>query len=246
VSPNLTTFLFEAANFIALAALLAWLFFKPVRQAIEDQRAKVKAQEEEAVQKLADAERVRQEINAQHQGLAAELEQLRTEARAAAKQESEALLATMHAQLERERSALRRDTLNIEKARTAKLAQALASAAYSTVKRFFEQMEGPELERLLIKAACRELSTFSNHTLGSATVESAALLDADAQGRIESALGAANTTAEFRVVPELVAGVRIATLQGLIDASVTGLAAFAEQSLTEEMTAMILEESDRA
>jgi F0F1-type ATP synthase membrane subunit b/b' len=246
VSPSLTTFLFEAANFIALAALLAWLFFKPVRQAIEDQRAKIKAQEEEAAQKLTDAERMRQEINTQHKGLATELEQLRTKARAAAKQESEALLATTRAQLERERSALRRDALNIENAQTAKLAQALAAAAYSTVKRFFEQMAGPELEQLLIKAACRELSTFSSNALESVTVESAAPLDAEAQGLIASVLGTAKKTAAFRVSPELVAGVRISTLQGLIDASVAGLAAFAEQALTEEITALIREESDHA
>jgi hypothetical protein len=48
------------------------------------------------------------------------------------------------------------------------------------------------------------------------------------------------------VVPELLAGVRIATPQGLIDASVSGLARFAEQVLIDDMTAMIQEEADHA
>lgn len=246
MSPSLSTFLFEVANFIALAALLAWLFFKPVRQAIADQRAKISAQEEKAAQKLADADRMRQQIAAQHKALAIELEQFRVEARAAAKQESDALLATTRAQLERERSALRRDALNIEKAQAAKLAQALASAAYLTVKRFFEQMEGPELERLLMTAACQELSAFSIDSLGSVTVESATLLDPEAQALMASTLGEAKKTAVFRVLPELVSGVRISTQQGLIDASVAGLATFAEQSLAEALAAMIREEVEHA
>jgi hypothetical protein len=48
------------------------------------------------------------------------------------------------------------------------------------------------------------------------------------------------------VLPELVSGVRIATQQGLIDASVAGLATFAEQSLAEALAAMIREEVEHA
>jgi F0F1-type ATP synthase membrane subunit b/b' len=173
VSPSLTTFLFETANFIALAVLLAWLFFKPVRNAIETQRLTVKTQAEEAARKLSDAERIQQEIESKHQKLAAELERLRAETRTTVKQESDALLAATRAQLERERAALRRDMLNLERAQIAKLARALASTAYATLKRFFEQMEGPELEQLLLKAACRELSLLANRALGPVTIESA-------------------------------------------------------------------------
>lgn len=246
VSPSLTTFLFETANFVTFAALLAWLFFKPVRKAIETQRMTIQTQAEEAARKLSDAKRVRQEIEAQHQKLATELERLRAETHKTAKQESDALLATTRAQLERERAALRRDMLNLEKAQTAKLARALASAAYATLKRFFEQMEGPELEQLLLKAACRELHLLSNHALGPVTIESAAPLDIEAKQMIGGAMGTPKKTVDFRVVPELVAGLRIATRHGLIDASVAGLAHFAEQSLVDDITAMIQEESGDA
>jgi F0F1-type ATP synthase membrane subunit b/b' len=217
-----------------------------VRQAIADQQAKVNTQAEEAARKLSDAERVRQEIAAQRQKLATELELMRAESRETAKQEADTLLAAARAQLERERAALRRDLLNIENAQTVKLAQALASAAHTTLKRFLEQMEGPELEQLLLKAACRELNTLSHGALGPVTVEAAAPLGSEAKQMIASAIGAPENTAAFRVVPALVAGVRISTRHGLIDASVAGLAHFAEQSLREDITAMIQEESDDA
>ena len=107
-------------------------------------------------------------------------------------------------------------------------------------------MEGPELERLLMTAACQELSAFSIDSLGSVTVESATPLDPEAQALMASTLGEAKKTAVFRVLPELVSGVRISTQQGLIDASVAGLATFAEQSLAEALAAMIREEVEHA
>lgn len=246
MSPSLTTFLFETANFLALVALLTWLFFKPVRNAIETQRVKLQTQAEEAAQQLSDAEHIRQEIAAQRQQLTAELERMRAETHTAAQQEADTLLTATRAQLERERAALRRDALNLEKAQTAKLARALASAAYSTIKRFFEQMEGPELEELLLKAACRELRLLARDTLGPVTIESTAPLSTEATQMITCAMGTPHDTVDVRVVPELVAGVRMTTRHGLIDASVAGLAHFAEQSLVDDITAMIQAESSHA
>jgi F0F1-type ATP synthase delta subunit len=103
-------------------------------------------------------------------------------------------------------------------------------------------MEGPELEQLLLKAACRELSLLANRALGPVTIESATSLHTKAKQMIECAMGTPNKTVDFHVVPELVAGVRIATRHGLIDASVAGLAHFAEQSLVDDITAIIQEE----
>ena len=120
----------------------------------------------------------------------------------------------------------------------------MATATHSTMKRFLEQLEGPELEQTLIKAACRELQTFSNNSLAPVTVESATPLDDESRQLINASLGNAAKTADFRVVPELKGGLRISTAHGLIDASITGLANFAEQSLSAEMESMIREESE--
>jgi F-type H+-transporting ATPase subunit b len=244
VNDSLWTFAFEIANFVALAAVLAWLFFKPVRKAIEDQQAKARRLEEDAAQKLADAKRVGEEIDSQRQALASELEAMRSKVREAAKQEAEQILAEARAHAERERATLKRDALHIERAQTAKIASAVATATHDTMQRFLQQLEGPELEQTLIKAVCRELQTFSNNSLAPVTIESATSLDNEARELVNSSLGTAAKTAVFRVVPELKGGLRISTAHGLIDASATGLANFAEQSLSAEMESIIRQESE--
>ena len=75
------------------------------------------------------------------------------------------------------------------------------------------------------------------------TVETASALDETSKAEIEAALGRAKKRANFRVVPELVTGLRITTEEGLIDASVSGLASFAEQFLNTEIDRMLSEES---
>jgi F0F1-type ATP synthase delta subunit len=145
--------------------------------------------------------------------------------------------------MELERASMKRDALHIEGAQLSKIARAVATATHDALKRFLQQMEGPELEQTLIKAACRELQTFSNNSLAPVTVESAAQIDDELLELINTSLGNAAKTADFRVVPELEGGIRISTAHGLIDASVMGLANFAEQSLSADMESMIREES---
>lgn len=244
MSDSLWTFGFEIANFVGLAAVLAWLFFKPVRKALEDQRAKAKRKAEDATENLAAAERLRKDIESQHETLATELEAMRIKAREVAEHEAERIVAEGRSQMERERAKLKREKLHVAQAQTAKIARAVATATHTTLNRFFQQMEGPQLEQILIKAACRELQTFSNNSLAPVTVESATQIDDESLELIKSALGTAAKTADFRVVPELNGGLRISTAHGLIDASITGLASFAEQSLSAEMESMIREESE--
>jgi F-type H+-transporting ATPase subunit b len=244
VNDSLWTFVFEIANFVALAAVLAWLLFKPVRKALADQQAKARQLEDDAAQKLTDAESLRQDVESQRQALAGELETMRVRVREIARQEAEQILAEARAHAERERAALKRDALHIERAQMTKIARAVATATHDTMKRFLQQMEGPELEQTLLKAACRELKAFSNNPLAPVTIESAAPLDDDARRLINASLGVAAKSADFRVVPGLEGGLRISTAHGLIDASVTGLANFAEQSLSAEMESIIREEDE--
>jgi F-type H+-transporting ATPase subunit b len=248
MSPSLTTFFFELVNFLALAVVLTWLFFKPVRKALEDQHARARAQEEAAARKLAEAEQLRTEMESQRQSLASELETMQAEARELARKERETLLADAHQRLEQERAVQRRQALNLEKTQMARIAQAVARTTHAVVERFLGQMQGQDLERTLLQAACRELPAFSGKHHGSGslapvTIESASPLDAQARQMIESALGPAKDTANYQVNPALIAGLRIATAQGLVDASVAGLAEFAGRSLQAEMEAMVREES---
>lgn len=244
MNESLWTFVFEIANFVALAAALAWLFFKPVRAAIADEQARARRLEEDAARKLAHAEQVRKEIEAQRHALSRELEKSRTEAHENAKHEAQQTLAEARQRIERDRAALKREALNIKRAQMARIAAAVARATYGTMGRFLRQLEGPELEQTLIESACRELRGLSNGSLAPVTVESAAPLNDDARRRIDSSLGDAAATADFRVVPELQGGVRIATAHGLIDASLAGLANFAEQLLSAELESIMREESE--
>lgn len=247
MNESLWTFVFEIANFVAFAALLGWLFFKPVRQALEDQQAKARRLQEDAEQKLKDAERLRQEVAAQHQAVADELEQMRTEARRVADQEARQIVAEAREQADREQAALKREALNISRAQTARIARAVAAAANQTVREFLEDIEGIDLDQALVRSACRELRTLSDagDSLAPVTVESAAPLDEESQASIREALGPSAESAQYRVVPDLRGGLRIATARGLVDASITGLAGFAEHALSTEMELMIREDSER-
>ncbi len=244
MNDSLWTFLFEIANFVALAAVLAWLFFKPVRKALADQQAKVRKLEEDAAQALAEAERGRQEIESQRESLAAELDSMRTNSRETAQREAAQILSEARDRAERERSALRRDALHIERSQMAKIAAAVATATHGTVQRFLRQMDGPDLERALMKAACVELQTFGSETLAPVSVETAVPLDGELRQMIDAALGESAATADFRVAPALGGGLRVSTAHGLIDASLAGLAKFAERSLSAEMDAVMREEAD--
>lgn len=243
MSPTLTTFLFEIANFLALAGFLAWFFFKPVRGVIERQRQALAVREQEAAGKLAEAEKQLAAMEGQRRALVDELERMRAAARDTARQEAAAIMDGARAQADRERSRLRREALQIEKAQTGKLGRAVAGATHTIMARFLGQVEGPELERALLDAACRELAASAVTSLGSVTIESASPLAAEARAQLETALGGARKNAEFRVVPGLIVGVRVSTDHGLIDVSGAGLAAVAEQAVNDEISAIVREES---
>jgi F-type H+-transporting ATPase subunit b len=246
VSPSLTTFVFEVANFLGLALVLAWLFFKPVRKALEDQQARARAQEEEAARRLAEADGVRKEVEAQRRRLEAEADETRARAKEAAGKEAEAILAEARAHAEHERTETKRQALNIERAQLAALARSVATVAQEAVQRLLGQLQGPELERALLQAACRQLQGFADRPRAPVVVESASPLDPSARQQIESALGREKPAVEFRVVEELGGGLRIRTAQGLIDASIDGLANFAERSLLDELEALAREETSGA
>ena len=59
MSPTVTTFLFEAANFLTLAPLLGWLFFQPVSDAIQGRRSAQQQLLDDATKKNADAAQLR-------------------------------------------------------------------------------------------------------------------------------------------------------------------------------------------
>ncbi len=126
MSPTLTTFLFESANFLVLAFVLGWLFFKPVRQALVDRRAAFEAESEEAANKLTVANRRQQEIEAAHANLQSELDELRSQELEAAKQQAEQILSAARTAAEREREMSRRQAARMSDTQRDRLAEVVS------------------------------------------------------------------------------------------------------------------------
>ncbi|MCA9214102.1 MAG: ATP synthase F0 subunit B [Planctomycetales bacterium] len=236
MSPTVTTFLFEAANFLALAAAMGWLFFKPVRQALLDRQAKFESDNLQATQKLADAEKVQNEANAIRANLQTELNGLRASELEAARRQADKILTEARSVAQREREMSQRQAARISETQRDTLAEVAAVAAAETIGRFLTQIGGPNLQSALIESACQQLRSLSHDSLAPVTVESTQPLLPERVASIKNALGPAGEAAEFRTVENLGDGIRVSTGEGLIDATVKGLVQYASQSLVKEMS----------
>jgi F0F1-type ATP synthase membrane subunit b/b' len=232
VSPSWVTFLFEAANFLLLAALLGWIFFRPVRDMLERRRTALEAEEREAAEQRALAERALAEAAARQSELERSHAALRERVREEAEREGSRVLDAAREQAQRERETLEAELAALRRGQAKRIAADAAAAARGTVVRLLEQIEGPDLEQALLAAAGRELAKLAaGGTVDPLIVESAAALDSAALDALAQAAGVGGSEMSTRRTPELGAGIRILTARGLIDASAAGLAAHAERML---------------
>ncbi len=235
MSPTLTTFLFEAANFLVLALVLSWIFFKPVRQSLADRRAKLDAEDREAAAKLAESEKVRLGIDTARSNLQAELNALRARELEGARKQAEQLLADTRVIAARELDASRRQAARMSETQRKALAEAAAAVAAQTVGQLLNQISGPDMHAALVQSACQQIRDWPHDALLPAKVESAQVLSAPLRAALDEAFGPAATQVDYRTVSELGVGVRISTAHGLIDATSRGLVGFARQALEKEM-----------
>ena len=235
MSPTLTTFLFELTNFLLLAGLLGWLLFKPVRTVLQARQATEKRQADELAARAAEADRLRADLEQRLSAFEQEMARLRKEHLAAADQEAAATLAKARESAEQERGSVKRMLAHLERAQVERLSTAVAAATRQSVAGLLTVLNGPDLEAALVQAACRQLSALDGRWLGAALIESALPLGADMETAVRTAIGGRATAAEFRVVPDLGAGLRITTARGLIDASAAGIAGQAERMLIDAL-----------
>lgn len=236
MSATWVTLLFEAGNFLLLAALLGWLFFRPVRDALERRRSELEREQRAAAEDRAEAERALEEARARRVEAESSLEALRERVQREAESERERLIEAARAQTQRERETLKGELVSQRRAQARSLARDAAFAAKEIVVRLLEEMEGRDLERTLLEAACRQLAELrSSGALAPVVVESARALDEEALAALAEAAGVARSDAGHRVDSSLVAGLRVLTDRGLIDASVEGLAAQAERVLVSRI-----------
>jgi F0F1-type ATP synthase membrane subunit b/b' len=236
VSPTWVTFLFEAANFLLLAAVLGWLFFRPVRDALEHRRSELEGERREAEQARAEAERSAREARERRAELEDSLEVLRERVRREAEEQGRRLLEEARARSQQERDAFKQELVSLRRAQARRLAGDAAFAAREIVVRLLAALEGPDLERMLRAAARRELAKLrSSGSLDPLLVESAGPLDRESLAALAEAAGLPGAETRHRVDPALVAGVRVLTARGLVDASAAGLAAQAQRVLLERI-----------
>jgi F-type H+-transporting ATPase subunit b len=236
VSATWVTLLFEAANFLLLAAVLGWLFFRPVRAALERRRSELESEQSAAAAAHADAERALQDARARRTELEDSLEELRGRVQREAEKERQSFIEAARAQAQRERETLKEELVSLRRAQARSLARDAAFAAKEIVERLLEEMEGPDLEHALLGAACRELEKLrSSGPLAPVVIESVRPLDDVALTALAEAAGVAAADADHRVDADLVAGLRVLTARGLVDASAAGLAAQAERVLVSQL-----------
>jgi F0F1-type ATP synthase membrane subunit b/b' len=236
VSASWVTFLFEAANFLLLAAVLGWLFFRPVRDALERRRSELESEQQAAANAHAEAENVLQHARERRSELEGSLEELRERVRREAETEAERLVEVARVQTQRERETLKGELVSQRRAQARSLVRDAAFAAREIVVRLLDEIEGPNLEDALQRTACRDLEKLrSSGSLAPVVIESTWPLDDAVVATLAEAAGIGPADAARRVDPDLVAGLRVLTARGLVDASAKGLATQAERFLVDKL-----------
>lgn len=227
MSPALTNFLFEAANFLLLAGALGWVLFRPIRRALDEEAARHQKLEDEAAAHREEAthllDQARQARTQDEKAMAAERERTLQQAR----EEADRLVEGARKAVADERRTWQDEQRAARANEGAALAEVVGRVAASSVERLLLTLDGPSLDRALVRAACQQLRELPppRRPGGSLVVESARPLDEEASRLLHEALHAAPTVGlDARVVEELGAGVRVTTSAGQIDATAAALA----------------------
>jgi len=229
VSPALANFLFEAVNFLLLAAALGWLLFRPVRRALDAERERHVREENELKRLRSEAESLAKEAQATREGADREATERRAGILTAAQAEAARILDAARKTQGAERHALAQELESSRNAQAAAVADTVGRIAAESVSQLLARLEGPSLDAALVAAACAQLQTLPSSARGpAALVESAHPLDAQSRKLLEGALGAGFAE---RTVGELSAGVRVTTPAGQVDATALSLARQASRAV---------------
>jgi F-type H+-transporting ATPase subunit b len=230
VSPAFANFLFEAANFLLLAAALGWLLFKPVRSALDQERDRHVKEEAEQKRLRSEAGALSREARAAREAAERETTERRSRLLAAAQEEAAQIVEAARRAQAAEQATFRQELTTSRNAEALALAEEVGRIAAGSVTRLLEALQGPSLDLALVRAACVELQAIPEAARGAATVESAHPLDAEARGLLEQALGGGFSE---RTVAGLLAGVRVTTAAGQVDATALSLARHAAQAVVQ-------------
>jgi F-type H+-transporting ATPase subunit b len=232
---NVWTFLFQVVNFLVLVAILRWLLYRPLRDAIDRRRqANARAQ--------ADAEAARREAAALQATLGQQLADLDRrreavihEARERAEAERQALLADAEGAIRRRRDEVEHQLARERDEALRSLRAELVHSAVELAGRLLGEACGSTLQRQLAGRLVEELRAIPDDERRrlrgewdggeAAVVESAAELNgeilSDLGGAIESLAGRP-LGISVQVRPDLLGGVRLRIGGQVWDASMAG------------------------
>lgn len=230
MSPAVANFLFEAANLLLLTALLGWVLFKPVRRALDGERARHAQQQADLDRRRAETEAAAAELRAAGARAEQELQRNRQEVLAAARTQADAVLAEARREQSAERTRLEQELVAQRHGETAALAEVVGRVAAESVRSLLGAVQGPALEGALVRAARAGLAAIPIASRRPALVESAVPLDAESRRSLQELLPEGF---EERVVVELGAGVRVTTPAGQIDATARSFARRAAAAIAE-------------
>ncbi|HSB20584.1 MAG TPA: hypothetical protein VLD85_11290 [Anaeromyxobacteraceae bacterium] len=230
MSPWVANFLFEAVNFLVLAAALGWLLFKPVRAAIEAERERRAREEAEGRKQRGEAEALMAKANHASEEALREIERQRADLASAAEKQSVQIREQARELREAERRSMEREMEASRLAQASALSGAVGRMAAESIRRLLKQLDGPSLDLALVRGACTELRALPAAARSSAVVEVARPLAPEGRRLLAEVLGG-----EFRErnAEELGAGVRVTTAAGQVDATALALAREAARALSE-------------
>lgn len=234
MSPALANFLFEAANFLVLAAVLGWILFRPVRRALDREREHRSAEEADLNAKRTETDRLLEEARQARADLEKEMEKRRSELLGEATQEARRIREEARQQEAGELRKLASELASTRAIGIRALAEPLGRIAGASLRALLETLDGPPLDAALVRAACRTLRGIPEGARAPATVEAARPLEPEAHRMLGDLLG---PDFEVRVVHELGAGVRVTTPGGQVDASALGVAREAAEQLEAQLDA---------
>jgi F-type H+-transporting ATPase subunit b len=242
---NVWTFLFQVVNFLVLVAILRWLLYRPLREAIDRRReANARAQ--------ADAEAARQEAAALQASLDQQLADLEPrreavirEARERAEAERQALLAEAEGTIGRRREAVEQQFARERDEALRALRADLVHSAAEMARRILSEASDSALQRHLAGRLAEGLARIPDDErrrlrgewddAEAAIVETAAELNGDSLrdlGVAIESLAGRPLGMTVRVRPDLLGGVRLRIGGHVWDASISGPLEELESSTT--------------
>lgn len=230
MSQSLANFVFEALNFLLLAAGLGYVLWKPARRALEAERQRYEAQQAHSEQLRQQAEGLLSEAKTAQLAAASGARDERDKLLAAAQQQADALISQARQTQESLRDAFAQEQEHARSAQVAALVDPIARLAADSLRSLLAELDGPELDTALIRGACQRLRELPQASRQQAQVESARPLSEAGRSLLEQALGA---PLRARAVPELGAGVRVTTPDGQVDATALALARQAAQGVRD-------------